>query len=70
MSSKKNPIKLRVTITEDSNMPVFGNKKYSVEKWVFERKSGMTLEHGIHGTGYSLKEARGIKKMIEETYLG
>lgn len=39
-------------------------------KWVFERKTGRTVDHGVYGTNYTLKKAREVKKMILDSYLG
>ena len=67
----KSPVKVRVNIEQDmryakSNL----GKRYKVTKWVFERKTGRTVDFGVYGTNYSLKEAREIKKMILDSYLG
>lgn len=67
----KSPVKVRVNIEQDmqyakSNL----GKRYKVTKWVFERKTGCTVDYGVYGTNYSLKEAREVKKMILDSYLG
>lgn len=67
----KNPVKVRVDIEQDMQYASAGlGKRYKVTKWVFERKSGRTIEHASYGTNYSLKEAREVKKRIIDTYLG
>ena len=67
----KCPVKVRVDIEQDMTYANAGlGKRYKVTKWVFERKSGRTVDHGVYGTNYSLKEARATKKMILDSYLG
>lgn len=67
----KSPVKVRVDIEQDMTYANAGlGKRYKVTKWVFERKTGRTVDHGTYGTGYSLKEARATKKMILNSYLG
>ena len=67
----KSPVKVRVDIEPDMAYANAGlGKRYKVTKWVFERKTGRTVDHGTYGTGYSLKEARATKKMILDSYLG
>lgn len=67
----KSPIKVRVDIEQDMQYANAGlGKRYKVTKWVFERKTGRTVDHGTYGTNYSLKEAREAKKRILEAYLG
>lgn len=67
----KSPIKIRVDIEQDMEYASAGlGKRYKVTKWVFERKTGRTLEHGSYGTNYTLKEAREAKKRIMAAYLG
>ena len=67
----KSPIKVRVDIEQDMSCAEGGcDKRYSVIKWIFERKTGRTVDHFIYGTNYSLKEARAAKKMILDSYFG
>lgn len=67
----KSPVKVRVDIEQDMQYAKAGlGKRYKVIKWVFERKTGRTVDHGVYGTNYSLKEARATKKMILDSYLG
>ena len=67
----KSPVKVRVDIEQDMQYVEAGlGKCYKVTKWVFERKTGRTVDHDTYGTGYSLKEARAVKKMILDSYLG
>ena len=67
----KSPIKVRVDIEQDMQYANAGlGKRYKVTKWVFERKTGRTVDHGTYGTNYSLKEAREAKKRILGAYFG
>lgn len=67
----KSPVKVRVDIEQDMSCTEDGRgKRYKVTKWVFERKTGRTVDHFIYGTNYSLTEARAAKKMILDAYLG
>ena len=67
----KSPVKVRVDIEQDMQYAKAGlGKRYKVTKWVFERKTGRTVDHGTYGTNYSLKEAHATKKMILDSYLG
>lgn len=67
----KSPVKVRVDIEQDMQYSYAGlGKRYKVTKWVFERKTGRTVEYGTYGTNYTLKEARATKKMILDSYLG
>ena len=67
----KSPVKVRVNIEQDMTYANAGlGKRYKVTKWVFERKTGRTVDFSVYGTNYSLKEAREIKKMILDSYLG
>ena len=67
----KSPVKVRVDIEQDMTYANAGlGKRYKVTKWVFERKTGLTVDHGTYGTNYSLKEAREAKKRILDSYLG
>lgn len=64
-------IKLRIDIVEDPQFAGHGRaKRYRVEKWVFEKKTGRTLEHSTYGTGLSLKDAHEAKAKINAAYLG
>lgn len=66
----KNPVKVRVDIEQDMQYAKAGlGKRYKVTKWVFERKTGRTVDHSTYGTNYSLKEARATKKRILDTCL-
>lgn len=66
----KSLVKVRVDIEQDMQYAkVSLGKRYKVTKWVFERKTGRTVDHDTHGTNYSLKEARATKKMILDSYL-
>lgn len=67
----KSPVKVRVDIEQDMTYANAGlGKRYKVTKWVFERKTGRTVDYGVYGTNYTLKEARATKKMILNSYLG
>ena len=67
----KSPVKVRVDIEQDMQYAKAGlGKRYKVTKWVFERKTGRTVDHGVYGTNYTLKKAREVKKMILDSYLG
>lgn len=67
----KSPVKVRVDIEQDMQYAKADlGKRYKVTKWVFERKTGRTVDYGVYGTNYSLKEAREVKKMILNSYLG
>ena len=67
----KSPVKVRVDIEQDMTYANAGlGKRYKVTKWVFERKTGRTVDHGTYGTNYTLKKAREVKKMILDSYLG
>ena len=67
----KSPVKVRVDIEQDMEYASAGlGKRYKITKWVFERKTGRTLERSSYGTNYSLKEAREAKKRIMDAYLG
>ena len=64
-------IKLRVDIVEDTRYHGAGiGKKYMVNKWVFERKTGRTIDHGTYGTGYTWKEAIAVRAQIKRDYFG
>jgi hypothetical protein len=63
------PIKIRVFVQEDVNYANNGlGKHYSVTKMVFDRKTGMTLDHDIFGRGYSYEDACATKRRILATY--
>ena len=66
----KSPIKVRVDIAQypANRHDNYGKKWYSVTKWVFEAKTGRTLEHMTIPTKYSLTEARHVKKHIIRSY--
>lgn len=67
----KSPIKVRVDIEQVTSCTEEDcDNRYSVIKWIFERKTGRTVDHFIYGTNYSLKEARAAKKMILDSYFG
>ena len=67
----KSPIKVRVDIEQDKSCAEEGcDKRYRVIRWVFERKTGRTVDHFVYGTNYSFKEARAAKKMILDAFLG
>ena len=67
----KSPIKVHVDIEQDMSCAKDSRDKcYRVTRWVFERKTGRTVDHFIYGTNYSLKEARAAKKMILDSYFG
>lgn len=67
----KSPIKVRVDIEQVTSCAEEDcDKRYSVIKWIFERKTGRTVDHFIYGTNYSLKEARAAKKTILDSYFG
>lgn len=64
--------KLRVDIVEE---PEFkgprGGKRYQISKWVFDSRTGLTIDHHHRiGHGLTLKEARARKKEIKEAYYG
>lgn len=65
------PIKLKIDVIEDKSYEGAGiGKKYMVQKWVYERKTGRCVDHGIYGTGYSYKEALAAKARIKQDYFG
>ena len=67
----KSPIKVRVDIEQDMSCATDSHdKRYRVIRWVFERKTGRTVDHFIYGTNYSFKEAHAAKKMILDSYFG
>ena len=67
----KSPIKINVFIREDPAYARAGlGKRYQIQKMVFDRKTGRTLEHGSYGTGYNFKEACKIKGQILRDYFG
>ena len=67
----KSPVKVCVAIEQDMTYANAGlGKRYKVTKWVFERKTGRTVDYGVYGTNYTLKKARATKKMILDSYLG
>ena len=67
----KTPIKLKINIVEDKRYSGAGiGKKYMVQKWIYERKTGRTVDYGTYGTGYSYKEALAVKARIKQDYLG
>lgn len=67
----KSPIKLRIDIVEDPQFRGAGiGKKYMVNKWVFDRKTGRTIDHGQYGSGYTMKEACEVKSRIKKAYFG
>lgn len=67
----KSPIKVCVDIEQDMGCTENSRgKRYKVTRWVFERKTGRTVDHFIYGTNYSLKEAHAAKKMILDSYFG
>lgn len=62
-------IKLRIDIVEDKRFAEFGvGKRYKVKKWVFEKKTGRTIDHVAFCAGYSYKEARALKEKIKSDY--
>lgn len=67
----KPQIKLRIDIVEDHRYDGAGlGKKYQVSKWVFERKTGRTIDHGTYGGGWTYKEALALKARIKHDYFG
>ena len=67
----KSPIKVRVDIEQDMSCTKDSrDKRYRVIRWVFERKTGRTVDHFVYGTNYSFKEAHAAKKMILDSYFG
>ena len=47
----KSPIKVRVDIEQDMSCTKDSrDKRYRVIRWVFERKTGRTVDHFIYGT--------------------
>ena len=67
--SAKSPVKIRIDIVEDTRYSNAGiGKKYTVNKWVYEKKTGRTVDHGTYGTGYTWKEACAVKKRILSDY--
>ena len=67
----KSPIKVRVDIEQVTSCTEEDcDKRYSVIKWIFERKTGRTVDHLVYGTNYSFKEAHAAKKMILDSYFG
>ena len=66
---KSQLIKVRIDVVEDPKHCVEGcTKRWMVNKWVFEKKSGRTLEHFTVGTGYTYREAHSMKKQILKAY--
>lgn len=67
-----NVAKLRVDITEDRcSVGPHGGKRYQISKWVFDSRTGLTIDHHHRiGHGLTLKEARARKKEIKEAYYG
>lgn len=64
--------KLRVDIVEE---PEFrgprGGKRYLINKWVFDSRTGLTIEHEFScRRGLTLKEAREVTRNIKEAYYG
>lgn len=64
--------KLRVDIVEE---PEFkgprGGKRYLINKWVFDSRTGLTIDHVFsYRSGLTLKEAREVKRNIKEAYYG
>lgn len=67
----KRTVKITITIELDPTSVGRGiSKFYRIEKWIYDRKTGLTLEHGNYGTGYTLKEAREAKRRILRDYFG
>jgi len=67
----KSPVKIRVFIRKDPAYARAGlGKRYQVQKMVFDRKTGRTLEIGSYGTGYHFKEACQVKGNILKDYFG
>ncbi len=57
------PIKLRIDISKTDD-------GYGVTTWVFDKKTGSTLNQRLNGTYPTLKEAREAKKNIKDSYFG
>ena len=69
--AKASPIKLKIDIVQDHRYDGAGiGKKYMVQKWVYERKTGRTVDHGTYGSGYTYKEALALKAKIKNDYFG
>ena len=64
--------KLRVDIVEE---PKFrgprGGRRYSINKWVFDSRTGLTIDHVLaYRSGLTLKEAQEVKRDIKEAFYG
>lgn len=68
----KSTVKVRVFVEKDTQNTEnrCGGNRYKVTRWVFERKTGRTVDHFMYGTNYSFKEAHAVKKMILDSYFG
>lgn len=65
----KSPIKIRVDIEQDMQYAKAGlGKRYKVAKWVFERKTGRTIEHHLFSQVFSWKDAHQLKHDIVNSY--
>ena len=65
----KSPIKVRVDIEQDMQYAKTGlGKRYKVTKWVFERKTGRTLEHHLFSQTFSRADAFQLKRDIIKSY--
>lgn len=71
MSKSKSLVKIDVFIQEDPSFAAAGlGKRYQIQKMVFDRKTGRTLEIASYGTGYPFKEACQVKGRILNDYFG
>lgn len=65
-------IKVRVDIEVDRTaLGPHGGTRYMLNKWVFDGRTGATLDHAIGcNRGMTLKDARARKREILEEYRG
>lgn len=64
--------KVKVHIVEDRTcLGPHGGARYRVEKWVYSRKTGLTLDYDRHVAEHlTLKEARSVKRKVLRDYYG
>lgn len=65
-------VKVRVDIEVDRTaLGPHGGARYKLNKWVFDCRTGATLDHAIGcDRGMTLKDARARKREILEEYRG
>ena len=64
--------KLRIDIVEEpESRGPRGGRRYLINKWVFDSRTGLTIDHvSPCRSGLTLKEAREVKRTIKEAYYG